>query len=535
MKKIGKISVVVLPIIILIFFVYKELNKEEISYGVASDSPIATQIGLEVMENGGNAVDAAVAVSYALGVTKPFTSGIGGGGTMLVHPAGKEPIAYDYQVTASEYGDIPGDGIGIPGFIAGMEMAHENHGELEMGELIDPSIQLAEEGVRVKKELHHVLKSNTGLLPVESLPHFYPDEEPIQEGEFLVQEDLAQTLRLIQKEGSDFFYQGELGKEIDKEIYGISHKDIQSYESVKREPIKGTFDGYDVYSVGPPTGGISLVQSLQIAEHMNIEKTKGNSIDFIQMLGEINRKTYDDRVENIGDPKFAKNPANEMLSKERTKTLSEDISLGGLSERYQAELDSRINKSENGNTTHFVVVDKNGTMVSVTNTLSSYFGSGKYVQGFFLNDELENFSSGSSPNQFEPGKRPFSSIAPTILSKDENPIIGIGAAGGRRITMLTAEVLVRILKFDEEPQNAISAPRFYVETDSNTAELEKGMESREEIAEELDDLGYDIELDNSQSHFGSVQTLMVDYEKKQVKGGSDPRRYGKWDSKIPKK
>ncbi|WP_254434249.1 gamma-glutamyltransferase [Halobacillus sp. Marseille-Q1614] len=496
------------------------------SYGVTSDSKIATEVGTKVLEQGGNAVDAAIAVSYVLGVAEPYGSGIGGGGTMLIHPekgSEKSPAIYDYRETAPE--SIPESGIGVPGFVKGMDEVHEDFGTMDMGQLIEPSINFASNGVAVSQTLHNRLKDAQHRMP--ELDHMYPEGEPIGEGEILVQQQLADTLKAIKDAGPNAFYKGDTADEIKDEEEKIDKEDLKEYEVEVKEPIEGEFSGYDVLAPPPPSGGIMLLQNLEMAELLEIEETKDKPLDFAMMMGMINRVSYSDRLDKVGDPSYEDVPVKEMLSKDHLKNLASDIDESGLSEKYRTKLDSDADLEDHENTTHFVVVDKNGMMVSVTNTLSNFFGSGEYVNGFFLNNQLKNFSnSEDSPNSPEPGKRPFSYTTPAILAKNGNPVIGIGASGGRRITSMVSQQLVKMIKFNEPVQSSVEEPRSFLEFDKDTLQVE----SDYVFLEDPEKHGIDIEYSDRTTYFGSVQGLVIDYENNKIYGASDPRRQGSWES-----
>ncbi|HWL24641.1 MAG TPA: gamma-glutamyltransferase [Ureibacillus sp.] len=496
---------------------------EGTGYGVSSSNPIAVQVGMEVLENGGNAVDAAIAVSYTLGVVEPYGSGIGGGGGMLILPGDpdKEPAFFDYRETSPASDNDRGK-VGIPGFVKGMEVIHKQYGQKEIADLIAPSIELADEGFEVGRPLSERLAGAAYRMPVNDLPNFYPEGSAIQEGEELKQPELAETLQLIQEEGSDAFYQGQIAKKIVSEVPGIKESDLKSYSVKEREPVYGEFSGYEVISAPPPFSGITLIQSLQMAEMLNIEKTADNVTDFTHLIGEISKRANHDRLKNIGDPAFYKVNVDELTEKDYSKSLSQDISLEELSNQYRLEGEDA--EEEHISTTHFVVTDKEGTMVSVTNTLSNFFGTGKNVDGFFLNNNLENFNKkSSSPNYYEPGKISRTFTAPTIL-RSEDEIIGIGTPGGSRIPMMLTEVLVRHLKFNEPLQDAIETPRFSVENDHIYTEIQYPVS----VQNELNDIGYDVEMNSSPLYYGGIQAIVIDKSENIISGGADPRREGTW-------
>ncbi|WP_028390065.1 gamma-glutamyltransferase [Bacillus cihuensis] len=498
-----------------------ESSEENQGYGVSADNDLAVKIGMLVLEKGGNAVDAAVAVSYALGVVEPYGSGLGGGGEMIIHEGkGEKPIVYDYY-TLSTSDTLPSSGTGIMGFVKGMEKVHKQLGTVEMERLIEPSIQLAEKGFDVSKTLHERLKGASYRINKDEVPHFFPNGKAIQTGERLRQKELANTLRIIQKEGAKGFYEGEIAEHIHDHVKTINLSDLKSYEAERKKPIKFKFDKFDIYSTAPPSGSVMLAQSLQMVDEMEFEKEMSQD-EYIYKLGIINRKSYRDRIAHVGDPNFVDMDLEKLISKEYSEKLVSDISEGG----YKSKLDSKAEKEEHSDTTHFVIVDKSGMMVSVTNTLSNFFGSGKYMDGFFLNNQLKNFSEHEkSPNRIQEGKRPVSHIAPTIIVKDGKPVMGIGSAGGSRIPSVITQVLVQNIKYDETIQNAIDHPRFFMEVNEDVIVVEGELSSK--VKKKLRKLGFKVVEEKSSLPFGSVQSLVVDDGV--VYGGADYRREGAWN------
>ncbi|WP_042420408.1 gamma-glutamyltransferase [Geomicrobium sp. JCM 19038] len=504
-----------------------ESQKKSPGFGVATDNPEATAIGMDILNQGGNAIDAAIAVSYSLGVLEPQASGIGGGGVMLVHPAGESPVAYDYREVAPDQEEIPDSRIGVPGFVLGMDTVHEEYGSWSMNRLLDPAIQLAGDGVEVSYSLHSHLQNAYNYIEPEAAEQFYPNERAIDVGDTLKQEDLQETLKLIQEEGPSAFYSGKIGDNIALHTNSIDRHDLANYNVDVVEPVQATFADFEVYAAPPPAGGTMLLHSLQMAEELSIDRWSDQSPEFMKWTGAITRKAYQDRVQMIGDPRFVDIPLNEILEEEYAEDLANDISLKAEDEEFPTDLEGG---EKDGNTTHFVIVDQDGTMVSATNTLSSFFGSGKYVDGFFLNNQLDNFSvSATSPNRYEPNKRPISYISPTILAKDDYPIIGIGSSGGRRITSTLTQVLVRHLMFEQPIEEAIEENRSYYDLHNPTIQIEGRLSTS--VSESLEEDGYTIDNSRNAVHFGAVQSLIVDYNENTIKGGADPRRYGEWDSR----
>lgn len=498
-------------------------------YGVAAAHPEAVNAGMQILEQGGNAVDAAIAVSYALGVVEPFGSGIGGGGTMLVYPNNEKqkPVVFDYRETAPYSGIVPQNGVGVPGLVKGMELAHKKFGSLPMSKLIQPSIDLAENGFEVTHLLSGRIRDAQWRMDVERMPHFYPNGSPIQPKQLLQQKELANTLKSIQEKGSSAFYEGIIAQDIENVAGGVKASDLKKYEALEKEPVKVTYKGYEMYSPPPPAGGIMLAQSLMMANQEDIKSLPDLSADQIHLLGEINKRVQYSRSQHIGDPKFVNIRMDDLTSQDYVQKLASDINKNHLSDQYKEMADTLADQEDHDNTTHFVVVDKNGMMVSVTNTLSNFFGSGIYVDGFFLNNQLKNFSTlNSSPNRAQLGKRPVSYTAPTIFTKDGHPVLGIGSAGGRRITPMLTEVIVRALEYDMPLQAAIDQTRFLVE--DNIIYVEKDLSA--ETKAKLKKKGYTVIIKPATLFYGGVQGIKVDRENNTIEGGFDNRRDGAFRS-----
>ncbi|WP_230203704.1 gamma-glutamyltransferase family protein [Bacillus massiliigorillae] len=497
--------------------------EENKSYGVSSSNKLAVEVGMEVLEAGGNAVDAAVAVSYALGVVEPYGSGIGGGGGMLIVPKNKEDATFfDYRETSPQSSQANESTIGMPGFVRGMETVHEKFGSMQLADLLAPSVKLAEEGFIVDNTLVKRLSKAQFRLPIEKLATFFPEGKVLEAGTNLKQQELATTLKNLQRNGAEVFYESFIENQIVKNVSGIQQEDIRNYEVVERKPVYGKFLDYNVVSAPPPFSGTTLIQSLMMAELMNIEAPTNNSADYIHKIGQITNRTYMDRLKYNGDPKFYKFNNQKMLEPSYIEQMLKDMSNDDYSKSN--DFSEAFQDEEHVSTTHFVVTDKDGTVVSVTNTLSNFFGSGNYVNGFFLNNSLSNFSTyKKSINYHEPGKKSRTFTAPTVLWNEEKTI-GIGSPGGRRIPLMITEVLLRHLMFNESLQDSINQPRFFVE--DNMVYTEKEL-SYDEI-KELYKHNYEVTLKNSPEFFGGVQALVIDYKNHEIYGAADARRSGTW-------
>ncbi len=510
----------------------EENNESEVSsetssdnYGVTASHPLAVEVGMEVLENGGNAADAAVAVSYALNVVEPFGSGIGGGGQALLLPPDKEePMVYDYKVAAPSKEDWDGDVTGVPGFVKGMDTIHKEHGAKSFEELISPAIELAEDGFEVDPVLAERLDGAKSRLSVDDLSHLYPNGEPIEAGETLKQSDLAETLTKIRDDGPSAFYEGEIGENFAEAVPNVKESDLEDYEVTEPVPVKGELNEGTIYSASPPLSGVPFVQSLKLAEYMDIEETKDNESEFAHVMSEISRVTNNDKINKIGDPSSKEIDEEELVSDEYIEELADEISPDEPSTETAA--DDENAGDDHTDTTHFVVVDKDGMMVSATNTLSNFFGTGEYVDGYFINNADKYFSKlSNSPNSYKPGKRSRSSTAPSIFM-NEDRTIGIGTPGGGRIPSVMAQVLTRHFYFDESLEEAVEALRFYGR--DGTFYAEPGFS--EEVLEDMEERGYGIRVNHHTMFFGGIQALEVDADEGTVNGIADERRGGSWDS-----
>src|SRR5690625_127017 len=493
-------------------------------YGVSASHPLAVKAGMEVLEEGGNAADAAVVVSYVLGVVEPYGSGVGGGGDMLVYQKDDEqPTVYEYREVAPHSGAEPAT-FAVPGFVHGMETLNQDLGDMKMEDLLTPAIEYAEEGFEADKHLVDRLGKGSYRMDVEGLTDFFPDGQIIEVNDTIQQPDLADTLRLIQEGGSDAFYAGPIADQILAYEDTLVAEDLTSYEAYTTEAAHGTFAGYDVYAAPPPLAGVTLIQSLQMAEALNIESTKDNQRDYMHLIGEISKRSYDNRIKHVGDPQFTETESNEELtSTAYTDKMADSISLDQLSEDYQVN-DSISDEEDHDNTTHFVIIDQDGTMVSATHTLGNFFGSGDNVGGFFMNNQMENFStSDQSLNSIEPGKTPRSFTSPTIMTNGDKTI-GIGSPGGKRIPMVMTEVLIRHLLFDQPLEDAISDKRFYIEGNDIFTETELDTD----VQSGLRSRGYEIYKKNDVDFYGGIQALVIDEEVNEIYGGADSRRNGIW-------
>lgn len=492
-------------------------------YGVSASHPLAVDVGMKVLEDGGNAADAAIAVSYMLSVVEPYGSGIGGGGVALIdEDNGKAPTVYQYREEAPQSGAIP-ETFAIPGFVDGMEKINQDLGTRPMSELIEPAVQVAQDGFPINQYLAGRFEKGASRMNVPKMPDYFPNNRLLEANEDLIQPELAETLKLIQEEGSKAFYEGKIAEDILAFVEELEPSDLTNFETVIKEPVHGKFAGYDVYSAPPPLAGVTLIQMLQMAEVSNIDKVE-NEVDYIHLYGEIIKRAYHNRLDNIGDPKFQTDvDINETTSISYAEKLIANFNSDKVSDTYEVN-DSISDEEDHDNTTHFVVVDKNNMMVSATHTLGNFFGSGEFVSGFFLNNQIDNYSlSEDSPNYLTSGKVSRSFTSPSIITNDEQTI-GIGSPGGKRIPVVMSDVLTRYLLLNEDWDSTIEDSRFYLEgTDIFTEhELDKSVQSK------LRAKGYEIYNIRETDFYGGIQALVYDKKTKELFGAADHRRPGTW-------
>lgn len=518
----------------------------------------ASEIGRDILRQGGNAVDAAVAVQFALAVTLPRAGNIGGGGFMVLHLEDgtsrtldfreKAPLksSSDMYIRNGEYvSDLSREGglaSGVPGVVDGMVKAIERYGRLPLETVIKPAITLAREGYKLSWTQADELNSRADVLSKYegSATYFVkPEEKKWEEGELFVQEDLAQTLERIANRGRKGFYSGKTAdlivEEMERQGGLISYKDLIEYESVWRDPITATFRGYNLHIMPPPSSGsIAIHQILDMLKPFNLEEAGFNSAKYVHLLTESMRRTFADRAYFLGDPDFVEIPQEELMSREYNKQRMESFSWNRATPSDDIDHGDIPSFEESTETTHYSIVDKDGNAVSVTTTLNGSFGSKVAVQGagFLLNNEMDDFTAQpGEPNMFgliqgkansiEPEKRMLSSMSPTIVTKDGNVRMVLGAAGGPRIITATLHNFLNIVVFDMKPQQANSAPRFHHQWMPDKLNYEKfGLSP--DTREQLEEMGHQLEVIDG---VGRAHTIFVD-ENNLKFGAPDPRGNG---------
>ena len=520
---------------------------------VASEQELATQIGVDILKAGGNAVDAAVAVGFALAVALPNAGNIGGGGFMMVHDArsGKD-IALDFREVAPRgasrnmYLDAAGkviDGkslythyaVGVPGTVAGMTHALSRWGSMPLARVMAPAIALADKGYPVSVTLAKTLdqeKKNMGRWPATQAV-FWKNGTPLQTGERLVQKDLAQSLRLISQQGAKAFYQGAIAQKIVAEmaphVNALSLQDLRDYKVAEREPIRGSYRGYQIVTMPPPSsGGAHLIQILNMMERWPMNQWGADSAQSVHYMTEAMKLAYADRSEYLGDPDFVKIPLKGLISKSYASELAASIK----PQQARPAKDIRPGRPqpyESDQTTHYSVVDKAGNAVAVTYTLNTNFGSGIVAKGtgILLNNEMDDFSAkpgvanayglvGGDANAVQAGKRPLSSMTPTLVLKDGKPVLVTGSPGGARIITTVLQQVVNHIDFGMNPAEAAATPRFHHQWTPDELRVEKGF-SPDTLAL-LRQWGHKVALKAS---MGRTQTIEI--RDGLLRGASDPR------------
>ena len=520
---------------------------------VASEQGLATQVGLDILKQGGNAIDAAVAVGFALAVVLPNAGNIGGGGFMVLHDdkTGKD-VAIDFREIAPAkasrdmYLDNQGnvidgkslfthDASGVPGTVAGMEYALKKWGTMPLSKVLEPAIKLADKGFIVSDVLAQTLKEEKSTLGKWSASKaiFFKNGEPLKSGDLLVQKDLAKSLRLIAKQGAKAFYQGEIATKIAKEMQSqgstMTLGDLKAYKVVERQPIIGDYRGYKIVTMPPPSsGGVHLIEILNMLEHYPIKEDGVNSAKNIHHMAESMKLAYADRSEYLGDPDFVKIPVTGLTSKayanERVKTIDDN----------KARLSSTIKPGkpqpyESDQTTHFSVMDKAGNAVAVTYTLNLNFGSGIVAEGtgILLNNEMDDFSVkpgvpnafglvGGAANAIEAKKRPLSSMTPTIVMKNNKPWLVTGSPGGARIITTVLQSVVNTIDHEMNPAEAIITPRVHHQWLPDELRVEEGISP--DTIKLLQDKGHNVV---TKAPMGRIQIIQADDSG--FYGYSDPR------------
>src|SRR5882757_2080554 len=539
---------------------------------VVSIHPQASLVGLEILRQGGNAVDAAVATGFALAVVHPSAGNIGGGGFMLLPKANGELHFLDFREKAPKaasrdmYLDAQGNvipdasqvgykAIGVPGSVAGLVYAEQHWGKLSLRAVIEPAIKLAREGVRLTYEEAESMHYRDLAQFADSRRIFQRNGEFYEPGEIFRQPELARTLeRIAANPKANEFYKGSLARELAAEIKRggglITAEDLAEYEVKERQPIRGTYRGYEIISAPPPSsGGITMMEALNILEGYNLGKMGNRSADAIHVTAEAFRRAFFDRAELLGDSDFSQIPVAQLIDKKYADGWRQSLDMMRSTDSIDVrrpsgfgELDRRaalhppFTGRESNNTTHYSVVDAQGNAVAVTTTLNDSFGSavtaGKL--GFLLNDEMDDFTSKpgvpngygliqGEANAIAPGKRPLSAMAPTIVLKDGKLFMVLGSPGGPRIISTVANILMGVIDYGLDIQQAVNAPRFHHQWLPDSISMERVGFSPDTI-KILSSRGHKLDFTK---YWSDGECIAIDQKTGERLGGTDARNNGR--------
>ncbi|WP_418119669.1 gamma-glutamyltransferase [Variovorax sp. 350MFTsu5.1] len=530
---------------------------------VVSAQHLATKVGVDVLKRGGNAVDAAVAVGYALAVVYPAAGNLGGGGFMTVQLADGRKTFLDFRekaplaATANMYLDKDGNvikglstkghlAVGVPGSVSGMEYAREKYGTMKRGDLLAPSIQLADKGFALQQGDIDLLATATADFKEDpaTAAIFLNKGEPYKVGDKLVQKDLARTLREISAKGTDGFYKGWVGNAIVASSQAgkglITQADLDQYKTREMAPVECDYRGYRVVSAPPPSsGGVIICEMLNILEGYPLKDLGYHSAQAVHYQIEAMRHAYVDRNSYLGDPDFVKNPLERLLDKGYAEKIRAviDPKKAGVSK----DIKPGVAPHEGSNTTHYSIADKWGNAVSVTYTLNDWFGAKVTAAktGVLLNDEMDDFTSKvgvpnlyglvqGEANKIEPGKRPLSSMSPTIVSKDGKPVMVVGTPGGSRIITAVMLTMINAIDYGMNVQEAVDAPRFHQQWLPDVTNVEAYALSPD-TRKILTDMGHNLGVPQPANHLAAIIVGAPSLGGKPVGnnrfyGANDPRR-----------
>lgn len=513
-----------------------------------------SQVGAEIMAKGGNAVDAAVAMGFALGVCEPFTSGLGGGGLATIHTAEGENFFIDFRevapaaATLDLYVDASGENngntkegglaSGVPGEVAGLLYLLEHHGTMSREEVMEPAIRIANEGFTVSAYCANAISDayeKTQKFPEMSKVYLDENGLPWEEGSVITNPDLGKALQLIADQGADVFYKGEIGEAMVATLAKydgvMTMDDLAGYEVHELKPVTGDYRGYTVISSPPPSsGGTHLIEILNILENFDVASMEVNSAEYVHLFAETFKLAFADRAKYMADTNFVTVPLGGLTSQAYADKRAQDIDLNVAMEQAAPDDPSPY---EHTDTTHFSVADVDGNCVAITKTINYYFGSGVMVDGygFMMNNQMDDFSTDpESVNKIEPGKKPLSSMSPTVVLKpDGSPFLVLGTPGGSRIFSGVAEVISRVIDSKMDLHTAISVPKIWNCSNKNNLQYEEPLKGYEQYAltdetvAKLTEMGHG-ELKTTRS--GAFQCIMF-MDDGTLYGTADPRQDGK--------
>jgi gamma-glutamyltranspeptidase/glutathione hydrolase len=527
---------------------------------VVSTSSFASDVGAAILKRGGNAVDAAVATAFALAVTHPSAGNIGGGGFMVIRPATGAAVTIDYREraplrsTPTMYLDSTGKinrqltatgylAPGVPGTVRGLAAAHKRYGKLQWADVVMPAVSLAEKGFPLSeglaRSLNRVVSGSMARYPASVAAYGKTGGGEWQKGDTIVLKDLGRTLRAIATKGPDVFYKGWIADSIAASMAAngglISKADLAAYQPRVRTPVRGTFRGYEVISMPPPSsGGVAMIEMLNILENFDLKSLGPRSPQTLHLMVEAMRRAYLDRARHLGDPDFVKVPVTKLTSKSYAKTLAASIDKEHASNSAELGRDivTQVASTESDETTHFSIVDSNGNAVSNTYTLEGGFGSHVVVSGagFLLNNEMGDFNKkpgetnltgdiGTPANVIAPGKRMLSSMSPTIVTKNGKLFMVTGSPGGRTIINTVMEIVLSATEFGMDARQAVDAPRFHHQWLPDQVDFERsGTDSA--TVKALEAMGHKVRLIGAQ---GDGHTILYDAKTKTASAANDRR------------
>jgi len=523
---------------------------------VSSNHPLASQAGVEILRWGGNAVDAAVTTALTMHVVAPVWSMLGGGAFIAIYlktqsliviidarevaPEGAKP---SQDIFETGYGAI-----GVPGCLSGYQLALQRYGTISLKDALQPAIRCAENGYEVSRRMRDILLDNIDDAADKgrnfpAMGEIYLKDGNIPAlGEKIVCVDLAKTLSKIANGGPEVYYEGEISEAIASDIQSnggfVTKEDLSKYEPRIREPLAGTYRGYDIFSVPPPSaGGSTIIEALNILENFDLRAFGHNSSSSVHVICEALKYVYSENNKFVADPDYVNVPIRMIVSKDHAREIAKQIDLrkassnvspygaDGFDSRVSIRQDAKNDSIIGGGTAHLSVIDKERNMVSITDSINYYFGSGVVIKntGILMNDTMRDFSlEHGDVNSVEPGKRPRSWMSPTLVLKDGKPFLTLGSAGGPKIVSSVLQILINVIDFNMDIERAVQAPRFHCQGNEISVESSFPLKIRGELAER----GHPVKERDEWWFFGAVQAVLVDMRTNQICGIADPRRDG---------
>lgn len=523
-------------------------------YMVSSQGTQSTAAAIEILQSGGNLFDAFTALSFAIGVERPHSTGLGGGGFALFYRAKEKKVhSFDFRETAPRLAhakmflDPSGNpvpeksltgalAVAVPGHVAGVLEIHKKYGRLPLSKVMAPAIRMAESGIQIYPALSQAIstsKNKLALFPDSRKIFLDPRGEPWPVGHQLVQKDLARTLKLISRQGAKAFYQGPIARQIDasmKKHQGlIQLKDLASYKTKWREPLRGTYRSYQIFSQGPPSsGGMAVIQILNMLENDDLKKRGPQDPQSIHLTASAMQRAFVDRADYMGDPDFSEVPVLKLISKDYSLKARSKID----PQKALSAEEMKI-KEESPDTTHFSMMDADGNAIASTQTINGYFGSGLVAEGtgIVLNNEMDDFAAkvgasnlfgaiGGKNNLIEPGKRPVSSMSPTLVLKDGEALLALGTPSGTRIITCVALTTLNVLEYQMPLWEAVTLTRYHQQWQPDELQIESPMFTAQTLSD-LERRGWKVKEKDGYCRIQAVQR-----ENGQLHGVSDPREEG---------